>query len=85
MSAKIYVTDTNKTISIPTTIEDSKGNTYQVEQKTWEMEGKKRVYISVLFARSGKVNCGYVDLVTGAIGLKSSPAWIAQEVKANIA
>jgi hypothetical protein len=80
-----YTTDTNKTISIPETIEDSKGNTYQVEQKTWEQEGKRRVYISVLFARSGKVNCGYVDLVTGAIGLKSSPAWIAQEVKANIA
>jgi hypothetical protein len=85
MANKTYTTDTNKTISIPETIEDSKGNTLQVEQKTWEKEGKKRVYISVLFARSGKVNCGYVDLVTGAIGLKSSPAWIAQEVKANIA
>jgi hypothetical protein len=85
MTTKTYTTDTNKTICIPTTIEDSKGNTYQVEQKTWEKEGKKRVYISVLFAGSGNVNCGYVDLVTGAIGLKSSPAWIAQEVKANIA
>jgi hypothetical protein len=85
MTTRTYTTDTNKAIAIPTTIEDSKGNTYQVEQKTWEQEGKKRVYISVLFARSGKVNCGYVDLVTGAIGLKSNPAWIAQEVKANIA
>lgn len=85
MATNTYTTDTNKTISIPTTIEDSKGNAYQVEQKTWEKEGQKRVYISVLFARSGKVNCGFVDLVTGAIGLKSSPAWIAQEVKANIA
>lgn len=84
MATKTYTTDTNKTISIPTTIADSKGNTYQVEQNTWEKEGKKRVYISVLFAGSSKVNCGYVDLITGAIGLKSSPAWIAQEVKANI-
>jgi hypothetical protein len=84
MATKTYTTATNKTISVPTTIEDSKGNTLQVEQKTWEKESKKRVYISVLFARSGKVNCGYIDLVTGAIGLKSSPAWIAQVVKANI-
>lgn len=79
---KTYNTTTGKTIAIPTMLESSKGDQYQVNHKVWESGDKKRVYISVNIG--GKVDCGFVDLATGAIGLKSSPAWIAQYIKSDI-
>lgn len=85
MTTASYTLANGATIAIPTQNEDSKGNTFAVEHKVWEKDGKRRVYVSAVFAKSGKVDCGFVDLNTGAANLKSSPAWIAQYISSDIA
>lgn len=55
------------TIQYPTEI-----NGYEVTPKVWKDGRKCRVYFSVKVVT--KIDCGYIDVVTGSLEIKSRPA-----------
>lgn len=79
-----YILKNGNTIEIPTVGENSKGGQFEIVHKVWQAGDKKRLYIKANFSDGGSADCGFVDMVTGNLFLKSSPVWIANNIAAEI-
>ncbi|QMW05295.1 hypothetical protein [Spirosoma foliorum] len=55
--------------------------TGSVVGKVWEKDGKVRLYVRALFAKSSPADCGYIDLISGKSFLQSTPRGIAQRIE----
>lgn len=79
-----YILKNGSTINIPSIGASSKGVEFDIIQKVWEGGDKKRVYIKTRFSDGSGADCGFVDLATGKMFLKSSPVWIANNIANSI-
>lgn len=68
-------------IEYPETVGSANGT---VVAKEWEKDGKCRIYFTVYFSDGGKVDCGYIDMITKSKNMASRPANIARTLKEEI-